>query len=81
MISHQVVKVAVLSCEPSKERMLLSFRLLSDSGPEDQSVENSQKKARAVNVGQVPGQVIMSHSDRAPGEVLEPVEEKRGAPL
>uniref|UniRef100_A0A8C6N5J9 Protein RRP5 homolog n=1 Tax=Mus spicilegus TaxID=10103 RepID=A0A8C6N5J9_MUSSI len=49
----QVVKVAVLSCEPSKERMLLSFKLLSDSGPKDPSVENSQKKTGAVNIGQL----------------------------
>ncbi|XP_034352866.1 protein RRP5 homolog [Arvicanthis niloticus] len=49
----QVVKVAVLSCEPSKERMLLSFKLLSDSKPEDEGVEKSQKKGRAVNTGQL----------------------------
>lgn len=58
VISHQVVKVAVLSCEPSKERMLLSFKLLSDSKPEDAGVEKSQKKGRAVNTGQVTGQVM-----------------------
>lgn len=57
VISHQVVKVAVLNCEPSKERMLLSFKLLSDSEPKDESVEKSQKKGRAVNIGQVAGQV------------------------
>ncbi|XP_036027752.1 protein RRP5 homolog [Onychomys torridus] len=49
----QVVKVAVLNCEPSKERMLLSFKLLSDSEPENESVETSQKKGRAVDVGQL----------------------------
>ncbi|XP_031246466.1 protein RRP5 homolog [Mastomys coucha] len=49
----QVVKVAVLSCEPSKERMLLSFKLLRDSEPKDESVENSHKKGRAVNIGQL----------------------------
>lgn len=49
----QVVKVAVLNCEPSKERMLLSFKLLNDSEPKNESVENSQKKGRAVNVGQL----------------------------
>lgn len=49
----QVVKVAVLNCEPSKERMLLSFKLLSDSEPKNESVENSQKKGRAVNIGQL----------------------------
>lgn len=53
MISHQVVKVAVLSCEPSKERMLLSFKLLRDSEPKDESVEHSCKKGRAVNIGQL----------------------------
>ncbi|EDL42026.1 programmed cell death protein 11 [Mus musculus] len=49
----QVVKVAVLSCEPSKERMLLSFRLLSDSRPKDPGVESSQKKTGAVRIGQL----------------------------
>lgn len=49
----QVVKVAVLNCEPSKERMLLSFKLLSDSEPQNESVENSQKKEGAVNIGQL----------------------------
>lgn len=78
MISHQVVKVAVLSCEPSKERMLLSFKLLRDSEPKDESVENSHKKGRAVNIGQVPGLVNMCYSASGPEEVLEPVEEKRG---
>ncbi|XP_014641189.1 PREDICTED: protein RRP5 homolog isoform X2 [Ceratotherium simum simum] len=47
----QVVKVAVLNCEPSKERMLLSFKLLSDSKKE--CAGPSQKKRRAVNVGQL----------------------------
>ncbi|KAM4852440.1 protein RRP5 homolog [Thomomys bottae] len=47
----QVVKVAVLNCEPSKERMLLSFKLLND--PENESVGHSQKKEGAVNVGQL----------------------------
>lgn len=49
----QVVKVAVLNSEPSKERLLLSFKLLSDSEPKNDSVENSQKKGRAVNIGQL----------------------------
>lgn len=77
MISHQVVKVAVLSCEPSKQRMLLSFKLLNDSEPKNESVANSQKKGRAVNIGQVPGRVVVSYSDSRAREVLEPVEEKR----
>ncbi|XP_028005179.2 protein RRP5 homolog [Eptesicus fuscus] len=47
----QVVKVVVLNCEPSKERMLLSFKLLSD--PQKEHVGHSQKKRRAVNVGQL----------------------------
>lgn len=55
--------MAVLNSEPSKERMLLSFKLLSDSEPKNESVENSQKKGRAVNIGQVPGQVIVSDGD------------------
>ncbi|XP_004474045.2 protein RRP5 homolog isoform X2 [Dasypus novemcinctus] len=49
----QVVKVAVLNCEPSKERMLLSFKLSSDSKPNKESVRQSQKKGRAINVGQL----------------------------
>ncbi|XP_042545191.1 protein RRP5 homolog isoform X1 [Dipodomys spectabilis] len=49
----QVVKVAVLNCEPSKERMLLSFKLLSEPEPENESVGHSQKKKRAVNIGQL----------------------------
>lgn len=55
--------MAVLNSEPSKERMLLSFKLLSDSEPKNESDENSQKKGRAVNIGQVPGQVIVSDGD------------------
>ncbi|KAM7072820.1 protein RRP5 homolog isoform 1-T1 [Molossus nigricans] len=47
----QVVKVSVLNCEPSKERMLLSFKLLSD--PKKEHAEHSQKKRKAVNVGQL----------------------------
>ncbi|KAG8523597.1 Protein RRP5 [Galemys pyrenaicus] len=46
----QVVKVAVLNCEPSKERMLLSFKLLSD--PKKERVEHNQKK-RAISTGQL----------------------------
>lgn len=53
VISHQVVKVAVLNCEPSKERMLLSFKLLSASEPKDESAKDSKKKGSAVNTGQV----------------------------
>ncbi|XP_015350226.1 protein RRP5 homolog isoform X1 [Marmota marmota marmota] len=51
----QVVKVTVLNCEPSKERMLLSFKLLSDPEPENkkESVGHGQKTGRVVNVGQV----------------------------
>lgn len=52
MVSHQVVKVAVLNCEPSKERMLLSFRLLSD--PKQECEGQNQKKKKAVSAGQVP---------------------------
>lgn len=70
--------MAVLNSEPSKERMLLSFKLLSDSEPKNESVENSQKKGRAVNIGQVPGQVIVSDGDISTRGVLEPVGEKRG---
>lgn len=58
VLSRQVVKVVVLNCEPSKERMLLSFKLLSD--PEKERVGHSQKKRKAVHVGQVPG-LIQTH--------------------
>ncbi|OWK07456.1 PDCD11, partial [Cervus elaphus hippelaphus] len=47
----QVVKVAVLNCEPSKERMLLSFRLSSD--PKQECEGQSQKKKKAVSAGQL----------------------------
>lgn len=53
MVSHQVVKVSVLNCEPSKERMLLSFKLLSD--PKKEHAGRGQKKGKTVNVGQVHG--------------------------
>lgn len=47
----QVVKVVVLNCEPSKEKMLLSFRLSSD--PKKESEGHSQKKKRALTAGQL----------------------------
>ncbi|XP_007938068.1 protein RRP5 homolog [Orycteropus afer afer] len=49
----QVVKVAVLNCEPTKERMLLSFKLLSDPEAKKEHEGGSQKKRRAVHVGQL----------------------------
>ncbi|XP_005403867.1 PREDICTED: protein RRP5 homolog isoform X1 [Chinchilla lanigera] len=49
----QVVKVAVLNCEPSKERMLLSFKLLSDQEPKNESVGHSQKNEKVISVGQL----------------------------
>ncbi|XP_020036363.2 protein RRP5 homolog isoform X2 [Castor canadensis] len=49
----QVVKVVVLNCEPSKERMLLSFKLLNDPEPKNKSVGNGQKKGKVVNTGQL----------------------------
>eukprot|EP00069_Balaena_mysticetus_P007351 bmy_19104T0 len=51
VVSHQVVKVAVLNCEPSKERMLLSFKLSSD--PKKECTGHSQKKKKAINAGQL----------------------------
>ncbi|KAM9051390.1 protein RRP5 homolog isoform 2-T2 [Megaptera novaeangliae] len=47
----QVVKVAVLNCEPSKERMLLSFKLSSD--PKKECAGHSQKKKKAIGAGQL----------------------------
>ncbi|XP_063583797.1 protein RRP5 homolog isoform X7 [Pongo abelii] len=49
----QVVKVVVLNCEPSKERMLLSFKLSSDPEPKKEPAGHSQKKGKAINVGQL----------------------------
>ncbi|XP_012625869.1 protein RRP5 homolog isoform X4 [Microcebus murinus] len=49
----QVVKVVVLNCEPSKERMLLSFKLLSDPELQKEPAGHSQKKGRVINVGQL----------------------------
>uniref|UniRef100_A0A452VGM6 Protein RRP5 homolog n=1 Tax=Ursus maritimus TaxID=29073 RepID=A0A452VGM6_URSMA len=47
----QVVKVVVLNCEPSKERMLLSFKLLGD--PKKEHPGQNQKKRRTVSLGQL----------------------------
>lgn len=63
VISHQVVKVAVLNCEPSKERMLLSFKLLSASEPKDESVKDSKKKGSAVNTGQLVDVKVLEKTD------------------
>ncbi|XP_009008467.1 protein RRP5 homolog isoform X2 [Callithrix jacchus] len=49
----QVVKVAVLNSEPSKERMLLSFKLLRDPEPKKEPAGHNQKKEKAINVGQL----------------------------
>ncbi|XP_074238910.1 protein RRP5 homolog isoform X3 [Saimiri boliviensis] len=49
----QVVKVAVLNSEPSKERMLLSFKLLRDPEPKKEPAGHNQKKGKAINVGQL----------------------------
>ncbi|XP_006831373.1 PREDICTED: protein RRP5 homolog [Chrysochloris asiatica] len=49
----QVVKVTVLNCEPVNERMLLSFKLVSDPEAKKEHEEGSQKKRRAVHVGQL----------------------------
>uniref|UniRef100_M3ZCB8 Protein RRP5 homolog n=1 Tax=Nomascus leucogenys TaxID=61853 RepID=M3ZCB8_NOMLE len=57
----QVVKVAVLNCEPSKERMLLSFKLSSDPEPKKEPAGHSQKKGKAINIGQVRGLLWTSY--------------------
>ncbi|XP_062070933.1 protein RRP5 homolog [Lepus europaeus] len=49
----QVVKVVVLNSEPSKERMLLSFKLLSDGEPKKEHAGQGQKKGQGVTVGQL----------------------------
>ncbi|XP_023571395.1 protein RRP5 homolog isoform X2 [Octodon degus] len=49
----QVVKVAVLNCEPAKERMLLSFKLLSDREPKNEVAGHAQKSEKGVSVGQL----------------------------
>lgn len=38
------VKAMVLNCEPSKERMLLSFKLLSDPESKNESTGRGKKK-------------------------------------
>ncbi|KAK2098932.1 Protein RRP5 [Saguinus oedipus] len=53
VVFHQVVKVAVLNSEPSKERMLLSFKLLRDPEPKKEPAGHNQKKEKAINVGQL----------------------------
>ncbi|XP_054974742.1 protein RRP5 homolog isoform X2 [Sorex araneus] len=47
----QVVKVAVLNCEPAKERMLLSLRTPGDPNKEPEGP--SQKKNQSVSTGQL----------------------------
>ncbi|XP_012659116.1 protein RRP5 homolog [Otolemur garnettii] len=49
----QVVKAVVLNCEPSKERMLLSFKLLSDPELQKEPTGHSRKKGRVINIGQL----------------------------
>ncbi|XP_008062393.1 protein RRP5 homolog, partial [Carlito syrichta] len=49
----QVVKVAVLSCEPAKERMLLSFKLMSPPEAPLELAGHSRKKRRAMSVGRL----------------------------
>lgn len=61
MVTCQVVKVAVLNCEPSRERMLLSFKLLSDPERKNGSVERRQKSKKAISVGQVPILLTLSY--------------------
>uniref|UniRef100_A0A2K6U7E4 Protein RRP5 homolog n=1 Tax=Saimiri boliviensis boliviensis TaxID=39432 RepID=A0A2K6U7E4_SAIBB len=52
-VKCRVVKVAVLNSEPSKERMLLSFKLLRDPEPKKEPAGHNQKKGKAINVGQL----------------------------
>lgn len=61
VVSCQVVKVVVLNCEPSKERMLLSFKLSSDPEPKKEPAGHSQKKGKAINTGQVRGLLWTSY--------------------
>ncbi|XP_006880025.1 PREDICTED: protein RRP5 homolog [Elephantulus edwardii] len=49
----QVVKVVVLNCEPAKERMFLSFKLMSDPEAKKTQEGGSQKKGRPIHVGQL----------------------------
>ncbi|NWI57334.1 RRP5 protein, partial [Calyptomena viridis] len=60
----QVVKVMVLKCEPQQERLLLSFRLSSKSGPEDKR-ECTSKEKREVKyqIGQIVDVKVLKKKD------------------
>ncbi|KAM6185656.1 protein RRP5 homolog [Rhynchocyon petersi] len=49
----QVVKVSVLNCEPARERMFLSFKLMSDPEIKKEHEGEGQKKGRTIHVGQL----------------------------
>ncbi|NXA05405.1 RRP5 protein, partial [Sapayoa aenigma] len=60
----QVVKVMVLKCEPQQERLLLSFRLSSKSGPEDKRECTSKEKQEVkYQIGQIVDVKVLKKKD------------------
>ncbi|NWR32721.1 RRP5 protein, partial [Tachuris rubrigastra] len=60
----QVVKVMVLKCEPQQERLLLSFRLSSKSGPEDKRECTSKEKQEVkYQVGEIVDVKVLKKKD------------------
>ncbi|NXM02927.1 RRP5 protein, partial [Tyrannus savana] len=60
----QVVKVMVLKCEPQQERLLLSFRLSSKSGPEDKREYTSKEKQEMkYQIGEIVDVKVLKKKD------------------
>ncbi|NXG03385.1 RRP5 protein, partial [Sakesphorus luctuosus] len=60
----QVVKVMVLKCEPQQERLLLSFRLSSKSGPEDKRECTSKEKQEVkYQIGEIVDVKVLKKKD------------------
>ncbi|NXF82226.1 RRP5 protein, partial [Sclerurus mexicanus] len=60
----QVVKVVVLKCEPQEERLLLSFRLSSKSGPEDKrECTSKEKQELKYQVGEIVDVKVLKKKD------------------
>ncbi|XP_051656636.1 protein RRP5 homolog isoform X1 [Manacus candei] len=60
----QVLKVMVLKCEPQQERLLLSFRLSSKSGPEDKRECTSKEKQEVkYQIGEIVDVKVLKKKD------------------
>ncbi|NXK86859.1 RRP5 protein, partial [Formicarius rufipectus] len=60
----QVVKVVVLKCEPEQERLLLSFRLSSKSGPGDKRECTSKEKQEVkYQIGEIVDVKVLKKKD------------------